>query len=59
MAEETKEGLLPYLDLDGYGKSLLKHYGSAFSDYGLLQRQDCAPVWVFRASNRGAQEISE
>ena len=38
------EGVLPYVNLWGYGNALLEKFGSALTEYGLVDRADFLPI---------------
>ena len=44
LGEPEAELLLPHLDLNGYGEELLRHFGSALTPYGLLEKKDNTPI---------------
>ena len=44
LGEPEAELLIPHLDLNGYGEELLRHFGSALTSYGLLEKKDDAPI---------------
>ena len=44
MGEENADLLCRYLNLYGYGETLIQQYGGELTDYGLLTRADGQPV---------------
>lgn len=44
LGEPETKLLIPHLDLNGYGEELLRHFGSALTPYGLLEKKDNAPI---------------
>ena len=44
MEEENADLLCRYLNLYGYGETLIQQYGGELTDYGLLTRADGQPV---------------
>ena len=44
LCEESVPQLIPYVDLRGYGQSLIKQCGGVLTPYGLLEREDGQPV---------------
>lgn len=44
LCEDTISQLIPYVDLRGYGQSLLDQRGGVLTPYGMLEREDGQPV---------------
>lgn len=44
LCEESIPQLIPYVDLRGYGQSLIEQRGSVLTPYGLLEREDGQPI---------------
>ena len=54
-----EETLLPHIDLDGYGRALLKRDQSMVTGYGLVERKDHQPVQRMEHGPRqGGMEMS-
>lgn len=54
-----EETLLPHIDLDGYGRTLLKRDHSMVTGYGLVERKDHQPVQrMEHRSQQGGMEMS-
>ena len=48
------ELLLPHVNLTEYGRSLLKHYKSELTPYGLVARRDVAPLQQMETQEQNA-----
>lgn len=44
MSPEAVEIMLPYLDLEGYGRALVKTLNADLTEYGMVERKDRQPV---------------
>lgn len=59
LSRRDAETLLPYIDLDGYGRALLEREQGIITGYGLLEREDRQPVRNMSESpGRGGMEMT-